>query len=29
MANESQEQTLFDAASLFESTANVQRSPEL
>jgi aspartyl-tRNA(Asn)/glutamyl-tRNA(Gln) amidotransferase subunit A len=29
MAKESQEQTLFDAASLFESTANVQRSPEL
>jgi aspartyl-tRNA(Asn)/glutamyl-tRNA(Gln) amidotransferase subunit A len=29
MANELQEQTLFEVASLFESTANVQRSPEL
>jgi aspartyl-tRNA(Asn)/glutamyl-tRNA(Gln) amidotransferase subunit A len=29
MADELQEQTLFEAASLFESTASVQRSPEL
>jgi len=29
MADELQEQTLFEAASLFESTAGVQRSPEL
>lgn len=29
MANELQEQILFEVASLFESTANVQRSPEL
>jgi aspartyl-tRNA(Asn)/glutamyl-tRNA(Gln) amidotransferase subunit A len=29
MADELQEQTLFEAASLFESTANVQRSPKL
>jgi aspartyl-tRNA(Asn)/glutamyl-tRNA(Gln) amidotransferase subunit A len=29
MAGEFQEQILFDAASLFESTANVHRSPEL
>jgi aspartyl-tRNA(Asn)/glutamyl-tRNA(Gln) amidotransferase subunit A len=29
MAGEFQEQILFDAASLFESTANVRRSPEL
>jgi aspartyl-tRNA(Asn)/glutamyl-tRNA(Gln) amidotransferase subunit A len=29
MADELQEQILFEAASLFESTANVQRSPEL
>ena len=29
MADELQEQTLFEVASLFESTAGVQRSPEL
>ena len=29
MADELQEQTLFEVASLFESTASVQRSPEL
>lgn len=29
MADELQEQILFEVASLFESTANVQRSPEL
>jgi aspartyl-tRNA(Asn)/glutamyl-tRNA(Gln) amidotransferase subunit A len=29
MADELQEQTLFEAASLFESTADVQRSPKL
>src|SRR6476660_9021144 len=29
MADELQEQTLFETASLFESTASVQRSPEL
>jgi aspartyl-tRNA(Asn)/glutamyl-tRNA(Gln) amidotransferase subunit A len=29
MADEFQEQRLFDAASLFESVASIQRSPEL
>jgi aspartyl-tRNA(Asn)/glutamyl-tRNA(Gln) amidotransferase subunit A len=29
MADESQEQTLFDAASLFENMANIQKSPEI